>query len=200
MHRCLTGFRHENTPETVLLSTNNVTRETVFDIVDDKRFAFGDASTFFIRAKLRLAGTGGVRQIVTGDYAENHRAFQLYHSAGDIWFSTRGFDGKWLGVKAEGGTRSRASVVAQGRDCGGVGGSPATLAIVAVRTPMRLVLSIDGRESKTIIQGPFLSLGTPLRFISGTGLGQGDAIESLEIGTGWPKELPKTPTREDLFK
>jgi Tol biopolymer transport system component len=196
----LPDARDENTQETVLLSTNNVTSETTLDIANDKRFAFGDASTFFVRAKVRLAGVGGVRQIVTGDYAENHRAFQIYHSAGNIWFSTRGFDGKWLGVKAEGGTRSRASVVAQEPDSEGAGGSPATLAIVAVRTPMRLVLSIDGREPKTIIQGPFLSLDTPLRLITGTGLGQGDVIESLEIGKGWPKELPKAPTREDLFK
>ena len=185
----LPDVRDENTPETVLLSTNNVTTETMLDIANDKRFVFGDASTFFIRAKLRLAGTGGVRQVVTGDYAENHRAFQIYHSAGNFWFSTRGFDGKWLGVKCP--------CVALP---GGAGGSPATLDIVAVRTPMRLVLSIDGREPKTIIQGPFLSLDTPLRLITGIGLEQGDAIESLEIGTGWPKELQKTPTREDLFK
>ena len=72
--------------------------------------------------------------------------------------------------------------------------------VVAVRTPRRLVLSVDGGEPENEIRGPFLSLDTPQRLVVGAGLKEGEAIESLEVGSGWPHELPKAPTREDLFK
>ena len=145
----------------------------------DKRFAFGDGTAFFVRATVRIDDSTGVRQILTGDYAENPRAFQLYISDNDVWLSTRGFDNKWLGVKSA---------------------SPGILSIVAVRTAKRLVLSVNGGEPNIVLQGPFQSLDTPQRLVAGVGLKQGEAILSLEIGTGWPKELPKAKKREDLFQ
>ena len=180
----LPDVREDDVPETVFLTTGDIASETAFDISGDKRFAFGDSAPFFVRATVRFDGSDGVRQILTGDYAENPRAVQLYVSGGTVWFSTRGFDGKWLAAKCP----------------GSAGGSLAELSIVAVRTAKRLVLSVNGGEPNTVHQGPFLSLDTPQRLIAGVGLKQGEAIQSLEIGTGWPKELPKRKTLEELFQ
>ena len=180
----LPDVRDDDAPETVLLSRSDIDSETPIDISGDTRFAFGDGTAFFVRATVRLDGSDGVRQIVTGGYAENPRAFQLYVSGDDVWLSTRGFDNKWLAAKC----------------LGGAGGSPAELSIVAVRTAKRLVLSVNGREPNTVIQGPFQSLDTPQHIIAGVGLRQGEAIQSLEIGTGWPKDLPTEKKREDLLQ
>ena len=188
----LPDIRDDDAPETVLLAASGITTETSFDIAGDERFAFGDGTTFFVRAKVRLDGSGGVRQFAIGDYAENPQAFQVYLSGGDIWFNTRGFDGKWLAVKSK--VESRKSKVEKVED------SARLHDVVAVRTPRRLVLSVDGGEPENEIRGPFLSLDTPQRLVVGAGLKEGEAIESLEVGSGWPHELPKAPTREDLFK
>ena len=178
----LPDIRDDDAPETVLLAIGNISSETSFDIAGDERFAFGDGTTFFVRAKIRLDGSSGVRQFAVGDYAENPQAFQVYLSGSDIWFNTRGFDGKWLAVKSK------------------VEGSAHIHDVVVVRTPKRLVISVNGGEPETEIRGPFLSLDTPHRLVVGAGLKEGEAIESLEVGTGWPHELPKAPTRENMFK
>ena len=190
----LPDIRDDEVPEATLWTASDIASETRADISGDRRFAFGDGTPFFVRAKVRLDGTGGVRQIATGDYGENPRAFQLYASGGDIWFSTRGFDGKWLGVKAAAAERRQADTSKN------AGGSPAEHSIVAVRTAKRLVLSVDGGGPKTVLQGPFLGLDTPHGLIVGVGLKPGESIDALEIGTGWPKELPKGRTREDIFR
>ncbi len=192
----LPDVREDDVPETVLLATGDIASETAIDMSGDKRFAFGDGTAFFVRATVRLDDSTGVRQILTGDYAENPRAFQLYISDNDVWLSTRGFDNKWLGVKAP-GMRPPAALPSQTRP---EAASPGILSIVAVRTAKRLVLSVNGGEPNIVLQGPFQSLDTPQRLVAGVGLKQGEAILSLETGTGWPKELPKAKKREDLFQ
>ena len=192
----LPDIRDDEAPETTLWTAADIVSETAIDISGDTRFAFGDNTAFFVRATVQLNGSDGVRQIVTGDYAENPRAFQLYVSGDDVWLSTRGFDGKWLGAKAP-GMRPPAASSSQTRP---EAASPGILSIVAVRTAKRLVLSVNGGDPTTILQGPFLSLDTPQRLVAGAGLKQGEAIHSLEIGTGWPMDLPKEKTREDLFQ
>lgn len=191
----LPDIHDDDAPETVLLAAGGITSETSFDIAGDERFALGDGTTFFVRAKVRLDGSGGVRQFAVGDYAENPQAFQVYLTGGDIWFNTRGFDNKWLAVKCSGGASTPCEPQTQD-------GSQhyQEISFVAVRTVKRLVISVNGGKPENEIRGPFLSLDTPQRLVVGGALKQGEAIESLEIGTGWPHELPKTPTREDLFK
>ena len=190
----LPDVRDDAEPERIAWSAHDIASETSFDIAGDARFAFGDGQTFFLRAKVRLGGGVGVRQLAIGDYAEYSRAFQLYVAGTDIWLATRGFDGKWLGVKVPVPPRQQA-------DNNNVAdGAPAEISIVAARTPKRLVLSVNGGEPKSVLQGPFLALDTPVRLMTGAGLQQGETIDALEIGTGWPSELPKAPTREDLFR
>ena len=190
----LPDVRDDGEPERIVWSAHDIASESPFDIAGDARFAFGDGQTFFLRTTARFGGGEGVRQLAIGDYAGTSRAFQLYVAGADVWLATRGFDGKWLGVKAPVPVREQAynSKVAAG--------APAEISIVAVRTPKRLVLSVNGGAPKCVLQGPFLALDTPVRFMTGAGLQQGEAIDSLEIGIGWPRELPKAPMREDLFR
>ena len=154
------------------------------DIAGDTRFAFGDDKTFFLRAKVRFGGASGVRQVLTGCYAEHPRAIQLYLANGEIHVASRDHAGKYFAVRAPLASRPD--------------GDAHTL--VAVRTPARLILSVDGAPTQEVFTGGALPLDTLQRLVVGTGLGDGDAIESLEIGIGWPKELPKGKTREDLFQ
>ena len=48
--------------------------------------------------------------------------------------------------------------------------------------------------------GDVLPLDNFKRFIVGRGLGPGERIEKVEVGTGWPVNVPKIRRREDLFK
>ena len=45
-----------------------------------------------------------------------------------------------------------------------------------------------------------ISLDHPLRFIVGSGLKSGESVIKVEVGSGWPTEIPKDRRREDLFK
>ena len=173
--------REEDAPETSLWATNGIASEAAADIAGDGRFAFGDDAVLFVRATVRLGGGKGVRQIVTGEYAEHPRAFQLYASGGELWFVSRDHAGKFFAAKAP---------LPAGRS---------DVAVVAVRTPSRLLLSVDGAPPRVAFTGGALPLDTPLRLVCGTGLAGGAEIRSLELGAGWPQELPKPPAREELF-
>ena len=148
---------------------------TTRDIAMPGRFAFGDDTTVFIRATVRPGEGGGVRQFLTAAYAEHPRALQLYASGNDVWFVSRDHAGKFFAAKAP---------LPGGGDA----------AVVAVRTPTRLLLSVNGTAPAVVFTGGALPLDTPQSLDVGAG------TVSLEIGTGWPRELPKPPTREALFK
>ena len=179
----LPDIRDDAEPETILWSAHDIASETSADISGDARFAFGDDKTLFLRAKVRFGEAGGVRQVLTGCYTEHPRAIQLYLANGEIHFASRDHAGKYFAARAP---------LAPEPD-----GDAHIL--VAVRTPSRLVLSVDGAPPQEAFTGGALPLDTPQRLVVGTGLADGDAIDSLEIGTGWPKELPKGKTRKDLF-
>lgn len=172
-------------PEHVLFSEHGIAaRETRIDISGDSRFAFGDDTTFFIRATVRLApGVSQVRQILVSSYSEHPRAIQLYLAGGEINFASRDHTGKYFAARAP-----LAPLL-----------DSAPYTILAVRTPTRLLLAVDGTAPQQVFTGGALPLDTPQSLTIGADLTDGDAIDTIEIGTGWPTELPTAPTKEALL-
>ncbi|MBR3085147.1 MAG: PD40 domain-containing protein [Kiritimatiellae bacterium] len=173
----LPDAREEDAPERVAWGCEACERQdqpAARDLVaNDSRFVFGDDTTVFIRAK--VSPGDGARQFLTAAYAEHPRALQLYASGGQMWFVSFDHAGKFFAAKAP---------VPNGGD----------VRVLAVRTPTRLLLSLDGGSPAVVHTGGAIPLDTPQRLNVGAG------AAAVEIGTGWPRELPKPPTREDLFK
>lgn len=177
----LPDTREEDAPEHVAwgyeacerqdqVTTNSVPE--VSGIANDSRFAFGDDTTVFIRATARPGD--GVRQYLAAAYAEHPRALQLYASGGQMWFVSFDHAGKFFAAKAP---------IPSGGD----------VRVIAVRTPTRLLLSLNGGVPSIVHTGGAIPLDTP------QSLTVGDGVISLEIGTGWPHELPKPQTLEKFF-
>lgn len=173
----------DSPPSRIVWSCGGVERETESVLSGDPGLAFGDDRVFFVRAAVRLAPGGGVREFARGVYAEHPRAFQLYSDKTGFHFVSRDPSGKYFAA--------HAAVP---------GGPSGEHRLVAVREPTRILLSVDGAAPAVAVPGAALPLDTPLSIVAGGGFGPGDAVDHLDIGTGWPPELPKAPTREDLFK
>ena len=168
-------------PEKVLWSKETVAKETSFG-AEGPPFAFGDDRTFFVRVKVRLDGTEGLRQLLIGEYAEHQYAFQVFANYA-VWFSTRDFNGQYLDVKQ--------SSYKGGRE----------YTFTGIRTPHALMLSTDGSmPTVNMPRAKVLSLKNLKRFIVGRGLKPGESVIKAEVGTGWPDNVPKAKRREDLFK
>ena len=174
--------RDDNDSESVLWATDNVTKEKSFKSRSGGPFAFGDDTTFFVRVKVKLDGTEGLRQLLIGEYEEHEYAFQIFANYA-VWFSTRDLNGKYLDVK---------------QDCY-KGGREYTF--TGIRTPKRLMLSVDGSvPAISVPRAKVLSLKNLRRFIVGRGLKAGESVVKVEVGTGWPSDVPRFKRREDLFK
>ena len=172
----------DDDPEVVLWTRENVSKETSFKSSGDKAFAFGNGGTFFARVKAKLDGTDGLRQLLIGDYREHEYGFQIFANR-DVWFSTRDTAGRYLDVKQ---TKYR-----EGRE----------YTFTAIRTPTRLLLSVDGCVPKVNVpRGKVISLENLRRFVVGRGLKSGESVIKAEVGTGWPVDVPRFKRREDLFK
>ena len=168
-------------PEKVLWSKDDIAQETGF-VTTGPQFAFGTDKTFFVRVKVKLDGSKDLRQLLIGEYDEHQYAFQIFASYA-VWFSTRDFNGRYLDVK---------------QDCY-KGGREYTF--TGIRTPKGLMLSVDGSVPMVSVpRAEVLSLQRLKRFIVGRGLKPGEKIIKAEVGTGWPSDVPKAKTREDLFK
>ncbi len=189
----LPDIRDDAEPKKTIWSARGITSETVFDFADDPRFDFGDDKTFFIRAKVRLArNSTAVRLLLLADYAEHAQGFQLYTERGGICFATRGLDGRFAGVWENEASR---------------GGAPSFLTaetkwhtVVAIRSPRRLLISLDGAAPSETYPDGILPLRTLRRLVVGRGLMPGECIVSLEIGSGWPADLPQNLLRKALFQ
>ena len=169
-------------PEVVLWTAENISKEKSFKSSGGSRFAFGGDSTFFVRVRAKLDGTDGLRQLLIGDYKEHEYGFQVFANR-DVWFSTRDTTGRYLDVKQ---TKYK-----EGRE----------YTFTAIRTPTRLLLSVDGCVPKVSVpRGKVISLENLRRFVVGRGLKNGESVVKAEVGTGWPVDVPKFKKREDLFK
>lgn len=163
----LPDIREEDAPEAIAWDCKIEGSEKLLDISGESHFAIGDDTTMFIRATLNPGTQKGTRQFLRLSYAEHPRAIQLYASGGDLWFVSFDHAGKFFAAKAP--------LPRDGRES----------AVVAVRTPTRLILSVNGAAPAVVHTGGAIPLDTP------QGLTAGDGVLSLEIGTGWPHELPK---------
>ena len=171
----------DDEPEKVLWSKEDISKE-VRVATSGPQFAFGDDRTFFVRVKVRLDGTKGLRQLLIGEYKEHEYAFQVFADYA-VWFSTRYFNGDYLDVW---------------QDCY-KGGREYTF--TCIRTSKALMLSVDGSVPAVKMLGlQALSLVNLKRFIVGRGLKSGERVVKAEVGTGWPTEVPKSKKREDLFR
>ena len=172
--------RDDDEPEKVLWSKENITKETRFE-ASDPQFAFGKDQAFFVRLKVKLDGSAGLRQLLIGDYSEHCLGFQM-HANRDIWFSTRAVTERFVGV------------------CDKTYRSPGEYTLVGIRTAKRLLISVNGLPPRIDAPRDTMSLDHPLRFIVGRGLKPGESVIKVEVGSGWPMEIPKDKRREDLFK
>ena len=173
--------RDDDDPEKVLWTARDITKEMHYARTEPQ-FAFGDDTTFFVRVKVKLDGTEGLRQLLIGEYAEHEYAFQVFANYA-VWFSTRDFNGRYLDVKHDGYKGGREYT------------------FTGIRTPKSLMLSVDGSVPAIgVPRAKVLSLKNLKRFIVGRGLKDGEKIIKVEVGTGWPSDVPKFKKREDLFK
>ena len=173
--------RDDAEPEKVLWTARGVTKEMRYGRTEPQ-FAFGDDTTFFVRVKVKLDGTEGLRQMLIGEYAEHEYAFQIFANYA-VWFSTRDFNGRYLDVKQDRYKGAREYT------------------FTGIRTPNALLLSVDGSvPTVSVPRAKVLSLKNLKRFIVGRGLKPGECIVKAEVGRGWPSDVPKFKRREDLFK
>lgn len=172
--------RDDGDPEKVLWTAKGVTKEMRYER-SEPQFAFGKDKTFFVRLKVKLDGTAGLRQLLIGDYAENSLGFQLFANR-DVWFSARGSTGQFAGAK-----------LAAYKEAG-------DYTFTGIRTGKRLLVSVNGSTPAVAVSGGMLSLDHLRRFIVGRGLKAGESVIKAEVGVGWPDDVPKSKRREDLFK
>lgn len=174
-------LRDDDEPEKVLWSKENVAKE-VGIVATGPQFAFGDDKTFFVRVRVRLDGTKGLRQLLIGEYKEHEYAFQVFANYA-VWFATRYFNGDYLDVWQD--------CYKEGRE----------YTFTCIRTSKALMLSVDGSVPAVKMLGlQPLSLVNLKRFIVGRGLKPSERVIKAEVGTGWPIDVPKSKKREDLFR
>ena len=135
-----------------------------------------------MRVKAKLDGTKDLRQLLIGEYEEHEYAFQIFASYA-AWFSTRDLSGRYLDVRNNGYNGAREYT------------------FTGIRTPNGLMLSLDGAVPVVNVpRAKVLSLKNLRRFIVGRGLKPGESVVKVEVGVGWPSDVPKFKRREDLFK
>ena len=183
----LPDIRDDAEPEKTLWSTRGITSEAAFDFAGDPRFDFGDDKTFFIRAKMHLSrNSTAVRSLLLAEYAEHPQGFQLYTERGGICFATRGIDSRFAGVwnqdVSQGGVPSFLSAETKRHT------------VVVIRSPKRLLISLDGAAPSETYPGGILPLHALRRLTVGRGLLPDEVIDSLEIGSGWPADIPQAPS------
>ena len=172
--------------ESVLLSRENVPNGTMIDL--DGAFAFGRDKTAFVRIAFVYDGDySGLQDFACLEYGETSRGLDLYLGRGQPHFATR--DGLNAHFRIATGTRFRASR--------GV--------MTGIRTAEGLFLLVEGDKSFTAVyQKRFtrdnLALNTPKVLAVGKQLPSGSRVVKVEVGTGWPTNVPKPLDMREVFK
>ncbi len=178
-----TGAQPWNEPERVVVSCGNMTNGMYAALGDDCRF--GTERTFFVRAEFDLGREApATHDVVRGAYKESHLGFHLYFSKGTPNFGTRDRNGRHFRVFS--GTRF------DGRK--GV--------MTGIRTKDGIYLHVEGRGlySKGLTRGA-ISLDHPIRMDTGVALEKAvKIVRKVEVGTGWPVNVPKPFAGEELFR
>ena len=150
----------------------------------DGRFVFGTARTFFVRAKVRFrrAAEPRFRHFVTGAYEGAPLGFELFVDHDTPKFGVREASGLYMGVVSD-------MRLADGKE----------YVLTGVRTHDRLVIRVDDSLPVEFRFSATYPLDHPLKISVGPTLGGKGDILWAEVGTGWPKDLPRPATRREVF-
>lgn len=170
-------------PERLLLAKTNMTNSMSAALGDD--FKFGSDRTFFVRAEFDYDGDiSKNHDIVHGIYKESHIGFHLYLIKGTPNFGTRYPDNRHLHICSNGKFKDRHGM------------------LTGIRTKDAIYLYVEGGGfySKGLGKGA-IALDHPIRVEVGNALsGSVSLVRKLDIGTGWPVNVPKPFAGEELFK
>lgn len=172
-------------PEKVLLAQENVSNDTLIDL--DETFAFGRDKTAFVRVAFEYdKDASQLQSLARLVYGESAYGLHLYLGKGQPHFATR--DGLNAHFRIATGTTFKASR--------GV--------MTGVRTAEGIFLFVEGDKSFTsVYQKRFsrdcLALLTPKALAVGTRLTDSH-VTKVEVGTGWPTNVPKPFNVREAFK
>ena len=152
--------------------------------------AFADDETFFVRVKLHWADSGErLQRFFAGAYADTvkrDQAVQIYRDPKGLpSFATRtGADEFTYAQLGEPLTKEGDYTFTGIRACG------------------ELFLSQDGGwPARQALSGGMIPLRNPLYALLGRDIGSSaTSIKSVEIGTGWPKDVPFALSRKEVFE
>lgn len=150
----------------------------------DNAFIFGTERTFFVRAKIKFvnAEEPRFRHYVTGSYEGAPLGFELFVDRDTPKFGVRDASGRYLGVVSN-------LKLKEGR----------TYLLTGIRTNNRLFVSVDDTHTSTLSFHGTYPLTTPLSLQLGPTLTAQNEIISAEIGTGWPNNIDRPATHEEIF-
>ena len=160
--------------EMVLYAGTNFTRTAQAPL--PAACAFGDEQTFFIRAKVDWDGDASRFQVMTfGRYAEHPLGFQLYFALnGRPHVGTRDANGRHVCL------HTREPLAKAG-----------VYEITGIRSKGRLWLCVGGAEPICAEFGDgLIALDHPQNMAIGSGLLPKSRLLSLEVGRGWPANVP----------
>lgn len=175
-------------PESVFFSAKPEAKRR-FSVPATDGFKLGQERMFFVRVRLRWKGgrkAKGDLPVLFAKYDESAAGgFQLMmnDSVPNFWWRTR--DVYPLRVAMPGPI------------------SPGEHVITAVRAPKAVYLSVDGSDPLVQqMREEHLSLDHPRGLSTGPffARGEGDRVLSVEVGTGWPVDVPRPATRKELLK
>ena len=150
----------------------------------DERFVFGTARTFFVRAKVRfkVAAEPRFRHFVTGAYEGAPLGFELFVDRDTPKFGVREASGLYMGVVSDRQLKDGKEYVLTG-----------------VRTHDRIIVRVDEDRPCELRFSATYPLDRPLKMSVGPTLGGTGDILWAEVGTGWPRGLPRPATRHEIF-
>ena len=150
----------------------------------DGRFMFGTARTFFVRAKIRfrMAAEPRFRHFVTGAYEGAPLGFELFVDRDTPKFGVREASGLYMGVVSDRRLKDGKEYVLTG-----------------VRTHDRIIVRVDDDIPCEFRFSATYPLDHPLKMSVGPTLGGTGDILWAEVGTGWPKDMPRPATRREVF-
>ena len=150
----------------------------------DGRFAFGATRTFFVRAKVRFkaATEPRFRHYVTGAYGGAPLGFELFVDRDTPKFGAREASGLYMGAVSD-------RRLEDGKE----------YLLTGMRTHDRLLVRVDdGLPSEFRFNGTY-PLDRPIKMSVGPTLCGTNEILWAEVGTGWPKDMPRPATRHEIF-
>ena len=148
-------------------------------------FRFGKDRTVFVRAKFLYDGDASVYQdVVQCAYGESPLGLDLYMAKGQPHFGLRDASASHVRV---------ASPEAVTKPC--------EMTLTGIRTRDAFYLSVNDEPvlCHAFTRGS-LALDTPKEVFVGSTFKPGSKVRCVEVGTGWPRNVPRLMTGKELLK